>query len=457
MVYNSILFLLFFLPAAIGIYYLVPAGWKNGVLVLENLLFYAWVGKEYLPIAIILILLHYAAARVRIRLSNRAGGILTAFSIAATAAVLVLFKFYNFFAALFGGEISIFSVLPLGISYYSFKLISYQADVARGKTAPETNLLDFAAYVLLFPQILVGPIMRYTEIREELHVPAGRCSVPLFAEGIVLFVFGLAEKVILADGLGTLWQEVTGSAIGLQNASAPLVWLSLLAYSLQLYFDFSGFSNMSNGLLAMYGFHGKENFRFPYLSRSISEFWTRWHISLSQWFRDYVYISLGGNRRGWARQVLNLLVVWLLTGIWHCSNASMNYLLWGLYYFFLLLFEKRVLKPWLARGKVLPHIYTLLAVVLGWGIFACSSPGITVPVLFAGLFRMGGVSARYFVRNYGLLILLAILCSTPLPQKIWIRADRVPLLQPVLIAAVLLLSIAYMVATTSASALYMGF
>ena len=162
MVYNSILFLLFFLPAAIGIYYLVPAGWKNGVLVLENLLFYAWVGKEYLPIAIILILLHYAAARVRVRLSNRAGGILTAFSIAATAAVLVLFKFYNSFAALFGGEISIFSVLPLGISYYSFKLISYQADVARGKTAPETNLLDFAAYVLLFPQILVGPIMRYT-------------------------------------------------------------------------------------------------------------------------------------------------------------------------------------------------------------------------------------------------------------------------------------------------------
>lgn len=457
MVYNSILFLLFFLPAALGIYYLVPPRWKNGILVLENLLFYAWAGKEYLPIAVTLILLHYAAARVRVRLGKGGGRILTAFTIAATAAVLVLFKFFNSFAALFGGEISFFSLLPLGISYYSFKLISYQADVARGKTAPEGNLVDFAAYVLLFPQILVGPIMRYTEIRKELHAPAGRCSVPLFGEGVILFVCGLAQKVILADGLGALWQEVTGSAIGLQNASAPLVWLSLLAYSLQLYFDFSGFSNMSNGLLAMYGFHGKENFRFPYLSRSITEFWTRWHISLSQWFRDYVYISLGGNRRGWARQVVNLLVVWLLTGIWHCSNTSMNFLLWGLYYFLLLLLEKRVLKPWLERGRVWPHLYTLLAVVLGWGIFACSSPGVTLPLLFTGLFRMGGVSARYFVGNYGLLFLAAILCSTPLPRKLWTGAGRVPLLQPVLIAGVLLLSIAYLVATTSASALYMGF
>lgn len=458
MVFNSILFLLFFLPAAVALYYIVPAPAKNGVLVLESLLFYAWAGKEYLPIAVILILLHYAAARMQGKWGRRTGKVITAVTIAATAAVLVLFKFFNSFAALFGGEVSFFRVLPLGISYYTFKLISYQADVARGKTEPEKNLLDFAAYVLLFPQILVGPIMRYADIRQELHNPSGRCSVTRFAEGVVLFVWGLAQKMILADGLGALWSEVTGSTIGLQNASAPLVWLALLAYSLQLYFDFAGFSNMSNGLLGMFGFRGKENFRCPYISRSIREFWTRWHISLSQWFRDYVYIPLGGSRKGWPRQIMNLLAVWLLTGVWHCSSTSMNFLLWGVYYFLLLLLEKRLLQPWLERGKVWPHLYTLLAVVLGWGIFACSSPEVTLGALFGGLFRMGGgVSARYFIRNYGVLFLLAILFATPLPQKLWAKAGKVPLLQPIALGALLLLSIAYMVATTSAAALYMGF
>lgn len=215
---------------------------------------------------------------------------------------------------------------------------------------------------------------------------------------------------------------------------------------------------MSNGLSYMFGFTCRENFCFPYTSRNITEFWTRWHISLSEWFRDYVYIPLGGNRKGWRRQVLNLMVVWILTGAWHSSRTNFNFILWGIYYFLILLLEKKILKPHLEKGIVWPHLYTLSVVVIGWGIFACTSDNVTLPILFSGLFGFsGGVSALYFISNYGVLLFVCVLFSTPLPEKIWRGSRKVSFLQPFFLTILLVLSIAYMVTGTATTALYVGF
>lgn len=313
-------------------------------------------------------------------------------------------------------------------------------------------------YVVWFPQILVGPIIRYTHLRENIHQPKGRCTSEKCAKGIQLFIFGLAQKVILADGIGALWTEVFCEEIGLSRASTPLIWLAVAAYSLSLYFDFAGFSNMSNGLSYMFGFACRENFRFPYMSRSITEFWTRWHISLSEWFRDYVYIPLGGSRKGWRRQVLNLLTVWILTGVWHSSQTNYNFILWGIYYFLILLLEKKVLKPHLEKGIVWPYLYTLAVVVVGWGIFACTSENVTVKILLSGLFGFSdGVSALYFLRDYGVLFLVCILFSTPLPERIWQRIAKITFLQPLILGALLIANIGYVVNGTASAALYAGF
>lgn len=465
MVFNSVVFLFCFLPLALLVYYLVPGKGKNAVLLLESLIFYCWTGITWLPLIAVLIAVNYLAG---LFLGRRKGGgrkLVLVLAVVVSAAALIFFKYTNFLidtlnqiAGLGLSSLSFLSVLPLGISYYIFKLISYVADVYTRKTEPEKNLIDFSAYVLFFPQLIVGPIVRYRDMAQTLHTGKGRCTLQKAEDGAIQFVFGLAKKVILADSIGMLWQDIIApdGGIGLANASTPLAWLGILAYSLQLYFDFAGYSEMSNGLSRMMGFECPANFNLPYMATSITDFWRRWHISLSMWFRDYVYIPLGGNRCSKGRQILNMLVVWALTGFWH--GANWNFLCWGLYYFVLLVIEKYLLRGVLQKGRGWQRVYTLFFVVLGWGIFTANTAGAPLGLLMSRLFLpQGGVSPLYFLRNYGVLLLLGCLFSTSLPGWLWEKTRRILPLRLLLFAGVMLLSIAFVVASTGSTALYADF
>ena len=464
MVFNSVVFLFCFLPLALLLYYIAPGRAKNAVLLLESLVFYCWTGIEFLPLIACLVVFNYlwglltAAARAKLR------AVLPLAAVLVNLGVLVYFKYANFLietlnqlASLQLAELEIGDVLPLGISYYIFKIISYEVDVYTGKVEAERDPLTFAAYVLFFPQLIVGPIVKYRDMAPQLHKTSGRCTLPQIEHGVALFVFGLAKKVILADSIGALWTDIIGSGgVGLAAVSTPLAWLGILAYSLQLYFDFAGYSEMSNGLAAMLGFDCAANFDLPYIAGSITEFWRRWHISLSSWFRDYIYIPLGGNRKGQGRQLFNMLLVWAATGIWH--GASWNFICWGLYYFVLLTIEKLFLLKYLKNGKVWPHMYTLFFVVLGWGIFTANQPGAPLGLLLQKLFvPQGGISPVYSLRNYGVLLALGCVCSSPLPRWLWGKVSRILPLKIVLFVLLTLLCIAYVVAATNATALYANF
>lgn len=464
MVFNSVVFLFCFLPLALLLYYIAPGRAKNAVLLLESLVFYCWTGIEFLPLIACLVVFNYlwglltSAARAKLR------AVLPLAAVLVNLGVLVYFKYANFLietlnqlASLQLAELEIGDVLPLGISYYIFKIISYEVDVYTGKVQAERDPLTFAAYVLFFPQLIVGPIVKYRDMAPQLHKTSGRCTLPQIEHGVELFVFGLAKKVILADSIGALWTDIIGSGgVGLAAVSTPLAWLGILAYSLQLYFDFAGYSEMSNGLAAMLGFDCAANFDLPYIAGSITEFWRRWHISLSSWFRDYIYIPLGGNRKGQGRQLFNMLLVWAATGIWH--GASWNFICWGLYYFVLLTIEKLFLLKYLKNGKVWPHMYTLFFVVLGWGIFTANQPGAPLGLLLQKLFvPQGGISPVYSLRNYGVLLALGCVCSSPLPRWLWGKVSRILPLKIVLFVLLTLLCIAYVVAATNATALYANF
>lgn len=462
MVFNSVVFLFCFLPLALALYYLVPGRAKNAVLLLESLLFYCWTGVEYLPLVAVLLVINYLAGLLLER--RQARRLLLALVVLANLAALVYFKYANFLietlnrlARLDLAALDVGDLLPLGISYYIFKLISYQADVCTGKVRAERDPVTFAVYVILYPQMIVGPIVKYREMAPQLHNVRDRCSLPQIEAGAEMFVFGLAKKVILADSIGALWSDIIGDGgVGLANVSTPLAWLGIIAYSLQLYFDFAGYSEMSNGLSKMMGFDCPANFDLPYISASITEFWRRWHISLSAWFRDYIYIPLGGNRRGQGRQLFNMFVVWAATGIWH--GANWNFICWGLYYFVLLTIEKLFLLRHLKKSRVLSHIYTLFFVVLGWGIFTANSPGAPLGLLVQKLFLpQGGISPVYYLRCYGVFLVLGILCSTPLPGALWRRISRVTALRLIVFAALMVLCTAYVVAATNSTALYANF
>ncbi len=464
MVFNSVVFLFCFLPLSLLVYYITPGRAKNLVLLAESLLFYCWTGITFLPLIVCLILFNYVWGLLTSVLGTKLRGFMPLVAVLVNLGVLVYFKYANFLIDTlnqitnFGiATLKIGDVLPLGISYYIFKIISYEVDVYTGKVKAERNLLTFSCYVLFFPQLIVGPIVKYRDMADQLHKTKGRCTLPQIEHGVELFVFGLAKKVILADSIGALWTDIIGNGgIGLANVSTPLAWLGIIAYSLQLYFDFAGYSEMSNGLAAMLGFDCPINFDLPYISGSITEFWRRWHISLSSWFRDYIYIPLGGNRKGKARQLLNMLLVWAATGIWH--GASWNFICWGLYYFVLLTVEKLFLLKYLKKGRVWPHLYTLFFVVLGWGIFTANQPGAPLALLMQKLFVFqGGISPVYYLRNYGVLLILGCICSSAFPRWLWQKISRCTPLKLFLFAVLIIMCIAYVVAATNATALYANF
>ena len=467
MVFSSIPFLYYFLPAVLAVYFLTPRKGKNAVLLLASLIFYGWGELRLLPLMAFTILLCYVCGLGIERSRNRKKRWLLA-SIVVSVGLLGVFKYADFFIgslnAVTGLKIPLLHLaLPVGISFYTFQCLSYTIDVYRRDVKAERNIIDFGAYVVMFPQLIAGPIVKYRDVSSQLHVYRHRYSLQQIEEGMTLFTFGLAKKVLLADAVGALWTDIIGIAdspsttfVGLANASTPLVWLGVIAYSLQLYFDFSGYSMMAIGMGKMLGFDFPQNFNFPYISRSITEFWRRWHMTLSGWFREYVYIPLGGNRKGLKRQIFNLFVVELLTGIWH--GANWNFICWGLYYFVLLAVEKLFLLPHLQKGKVWPHIYTLFLVVVGWAMFVGNDAGVEFGLLFRKLFiPSGGVMPLYFLRNYGVLLVVSILCCTPFIEKIWNLLKKNAVTRCAAILALLVVSTAYVVGSTNSPFLYFNF
>ena len=471
MVFSTVLFLFRFLPITLLLYYAVPYKFKNTVLFACSLVFYSWGEVKFFPIMVVLILINYVSGLLMERFEGHTGlrRVVLVFSIVGSLSMLVFFKYTNFLinslnalAGLSIAPVAGLEVLPLGISFYTFQTMSYSIDVYRQDVKTEHNIIDFGAYVVMFPQLIAGPIVKYRDVSNQLHVYEGRITLDRIEQGVSLFVFGLAKKVLLADAIGQLWTDIIGvkgsttAAIGLANASTPLVWLGVIAYSLQLYFDFSGYSMMGIGMGKMLGFDFPDNFNLPYISRSITEFWRRWHMTLSGWFREYVYIPLGGNRKGKARQIFNLFIVWLLTGIWH--GANWNFICWGLYYFVLLMIEKLFLLPYLEKGKIWPHVYTLFLVVVGWAMFVGNEYGVEFGLLFQKLFVWSsGVSPLYYLRNYLVVLSLSVLCCTEIPKKLWDEMQQVTWTRVLTVATLFVLSIAYVIGSDSHPFLYFNF
>ena len=407
MVFSSFTFLLLFLPAVLLVYYAAPSPLRNGVLFAFSLIFYAWGEPVYILLMLASIAVNYGLARGMGGFLERGeqgkARLILAADCALNLAVLAFFKYTGLVP------------LPVGISFYTFQTMSYVVDVYRREVPVQKHILTLGTYVALFPQLIAGPIVRYSQVREELE--HRKETVPQFAAGVRRFCVGLGKKVLLANPMGALYTEICALGFGAENGQSVLtLWLAMVAFTFQIYFDFSGYSDMAIGLGDMFGFHFQENFNYPYLSRSVTEFWRRWHISLSSWFRDYLYIPLGGNRRGLAIQIRNLLIVWALTGIWH--GAGVNFLLWGLYFGILLICEKLFLKQWLERlPRAVQWLYAFFLIVLGWVLFSSDSLAILGGRL-AVLFGAGGLPAAnglslYYLRNYGILFLLCALGSTP--------------------------------------------
>lgn len=448
MLFSSLIFLYAFLPCTLLAYFLTPRRGKNPVLLLASLLFYAWGEPRYLILILLNILLGFTAGlgihRFRGRLLGR---LFLLTSVAGSLGLLCCFKYGDFFLSAINGALGISLplwrlALPVGISFYTFQILSYTIDLYRGDVEVQRNPVSFALYVALFPQLIAGPIVRYRDVAQELQ--ERKHSTAMAYEGACRFLVGLGKKVILANNLGLLCQSYRSSA----DPTVLFAWLSALGFFLQIYYDFSGYSDMAIGLGRILGFHFPENVRYPYCSRSVTEFWRRWHMTLGAWFRDYVYIPLGGNRTGKLRWMGNILLVWCLTGLWH--GAGWNFLLWGLFYAILLLGEKLWYGPFLAKMPWFSHIYLLLSVLLGFVLFQGGSLeqswGDFRAMLGAGSIPTVSRESLYALRNHGVLLILGALGATPLPGRLYRRWSKgLQWIEPLLLALLLLLCTAYLV------------
>lgn len=457
MPFNSVLFLFRFLPAMLLLYYLCPAKLKNAALLLGSLVFCCWGEVRFLPVLAGAVLLVYLCALAINKLGTRPAWrrVFLAVSVLGSLAPLLYFQYSGSalvaLNGLFGTSLpqAPAFLLPLGLSFFSLHSISYAMDVYRQETPAERNIIAFGAYAVMFPQFAAGPVVRYADIRSRLHAPKQRVSFALIEEGIADFIFGLAQKVLLADSIAPLWADIVGKTtggsltaegIGLQNASTPLVWLGLVAFGLQFYFNLAGYSRMAVGLGKMLGFSFPQNFNHPYAAASVTDFWNRWNSSVTSWFKDYIYRPLGGKKSTLPAQLGAMLVAWALTGLWY--GVGINFLLWGLYFFVVLTLEKIWLLPRLKKGKIWPHFYTLLVVFVGWALFAAApdGPGALLGSLFV---PRGGAGALYFARNYFVPLLLGGVFCTPLPGKLYAKIQRSTVLRGILLAVLLVACIAY--------------
>ena len=468
MVFSSIVFLFTFLPAVMILYYLLPVRFRNVILLLASLVFYALVEPVYLFLMLLSILFNYFSGLdiARNLQDKRAAKRSLVFNLIINLAVLGFFKYEGFVLDTLNGilpvHISYHALpLPIGISFYTFQILSYIIDVYRGNVKVQTNLPNFALYVTMFPQLIAGPIVQYADVDEQLA--SRKVSWTKFGEGSMYFIRGLAKKVLLANTSGMIFTEVSGLAKG--NIAVMTAWLGAFAYMFQIYFDFSGYSDMAIGLGKMFGFEFNMNFNYPYVSKSITEFWRRWHISLSSWFRDYVYIPLGGNRVSKIKHIRNLLIVWFLTGLWH--GAAWNFVAWGLYYGVILIIEKYLLSPVLDRlPDVVRHIYSIVLVVIGWVLFFSSSFGQAadyIRVMFgAGAHGFADRESMYLLTSNLILWLILIFGSTPLVHfryEHMLRSKKwnTTIINSVVYAALFIVCIAYLVTETYNPFLYFRF
>lgn len=462
MVFSSILFLFRFMPAAFAIYYLVPKRFKNFTLLVLSLIFYSWGEAKYFPIMIASIVVDYTASGLieshrDNKLICRLGLI---YSMVFNLGMLGFFKYTNFFVgnlnALFGLSLPTISfVLPLGISFYTFQTMSYTIDVYLGKVKAERNFIDFGAFVVLFPQLIAGPIVRYTDINRELK--ERQINLPQIQDGIKLFILGLGSKVLIANNVGALWTEIEaiGAGEGFLSISTPLAWMAVFAYSLQIYFDFSGYSLMAIGLGKMLGFEFPKNFDFPYISRSFGEFWRRWHMTLGSWFREYLYIPLGGNRVSKPRLYFNLFVVWAATGFWH--GASWNFVFWGFFFFVTQVVERMGFRQFLDRHRIFSHVYVIFFLLLSWALFAVTDLGMLGDLFTRMFVPVGGVDWIYYLRNYIVVFILGTVLSTPALKGLYLRLEKNNVFCLIFFGAIFLASTAYLVDATYNPFLYFRF
>ncbi len=465
MVFSSVTFLLYFLPAVLLVYFLVPNSLKNAVLLFASLLFYAWGEPVYVFLMLISIGVNYCFGRLfedgrRAGMSERDLRVHLILAVAFNLGILFYFKYsqmlLDLINLLFHTDFSMSELsLPIGISFYTFQALSYVIDVYRGKARAQKNVLNFALYITMFPQLIAGPIVRYTDIVGQLR--SRRVTLSSFGIGVEYFIKGLAKKVLLANTIGAVFSDI--SALSAENLSMVSAWLGAICYTLQIYFDFSGYSDMAIGLGRMFGFKFPKNFNYPYISTSITEFWRRWHISLSSWFSEYVYIPLGGNRVSVPKHIRNLLIVWMLTGLWH--GASANFVLWGLYYGIWLILEKYVLAGFIKKHRIFGHIYTILIFVVGWVLFSFTDFGELKVYLLAMVGKAGGIidsTALYYLTSSFWLLVIGIFCATPkayhLNQRIILRSKWLGICVD---AILLLLSMAYLVYESYNPFLYFRF
>ena len=432
MVFSTPIFFFYFLTITLLVYYLVPRKLRNLVILCASLFFYYWGERVYVLIMFLstaidfthgLLVEHYKK-----RDNDRAARMAVVSSIVFNLALLVFFKYWDFLAgSLQAMGLTFMPVLnihlPIGISFYTFQTMSYTVDVYRGDARAQRSILNFGTFVTLFPQLIAGPIIKYKDLGDQIDERT--TSTEKFASGVQIFMVGMAKKILIANNVGMLWESYKAMAPG--ELTVAGAWLGVLAFSFQIYFDFSGYSDMATGLGRMLGFEFLPNFNYPYISRSITEFWRRWHISLSTWFREYLYIPLGGNRCSKARWMFNLFVVWAATGIWH--GASWNYLLWGLYFFALLMVEKFLLLDKLNRAPApVSHVYTLFLVLVSWAIFAIEDFGHLTAYLKV-MFGLGGVpladgAFSYYLTSYLPILCAAALASTPLGKTVFARLPQ---------------------------------
>lgn len=468
MIFSSVLFLYIYLPLVLLIYQLTPLKYRNLLLLVVNLIFYGWGEPIYILLMFLSIVIDYVngyyVEKYRDCDRQRAKRFVI-LSVMLNLSLLAFFKYYDFFAMSLNSLVNMELLkplglaLPIGISFYTFQTMSYTIDIYRHQADAQKNMINFGTYVTLFPQLIAGPIVRYNDVADQLV--KREQSTDQFAYGIQRFILGLAKKVLLANNIGLLWETI--QKIGFNEMSVVAAWLGISAFAFQIYFDFSGYSDMAIGLGKMFGFTFLENFNYPYISKSITEFWRRWHISLSVWFKEYVYIPLGGNRKGTQRMVLNLAIVWLLTGFWH--GASWNFLWWGAYFGILLIIEKLFLKQYLeCCPAFLQHVYTLVLVLISWVLFALSDAASIVNYLKA-MFGLNGNhfidhTTLYLLANYAVMLIILILASLPLGKKLYHRyVEGKPFyaIVPLVLALLLFASTAYIVDASYNPFLYFRF
>jgi alginate O-acetyltransferase complex protein AlgI len=464
MVFSSLEFLLRFLPAVLALYFVLPGRFKNPFLLASSLVFYAWGEPVYVGLMIGSCIVNYVLGLAIDRYRGKPGAKVALISaLAVNLALLATFKYADLLIetvnGLLGSRITRPGLpLPIGISFYTFQALSYTIDVYRERAPVQRNPVALATYIALFPQLVAGPIVRYPKIAGELE--ERHHSIDLFAEGAYRFVLGLGKKVLLANNIGPIWTVATGTA----TPSVLLSWLGIVAFALQIYFDFAGYSDMAIGLGRMLGFHLPENFDFPYLSQSVTEFWRRWHMSLGQWFRDYVYIPLGGNRVAQPRWIANILIVWSLTGLWH--GASWHFAAWGLYFGLLLLAERRFLGQLLGRlPRIARHVYTMGVVLVGWILFALDSVA-SIGHYLGQMLGLRGIDlynaeALYILESNAILLLIALLGAVPIARALYARLIKRSIVRtvavPAFTVAVLTVSIAYLVDSSFNPFLYFRF